>query len=247
MDEKQENELDFGEFLAARMRDHGITMKRLAEATGIAPNHLENLVHGNFDEMPSVPYFHGYLVRIAKVLDFDGEAWWTKLRDGNFVKNSGPADALPHNRFIKKKMPKSYWIAGIVIIVLVIYLAISFPRITGTPTLTVSYPNQTPFVTAADTFALQGTVKNADALYLSNGATSSSEEIAINPDGTWQENVLLQSGLNSFEITAKKLLGGTANVTEEIVYQAPAATSSSATSTPGTTSTSITSPASSSF
>lgn len=227
--------MGFGELIAARMREKGIPMKRLAELTGITQNHLENLIHENFDEIPSTPYFRGYLMRIAKVLEFDGEAWWAKLRNEHFVKNSGPTDELPHNRFVKKKMPRSYWIGGIVIVLIIAYVVITFPRITGKPTLTVNYPSGTPFVTALNTLTIQGTVAGADALYLSNGATSSSEEIAIGADGAWQKTVLLQNGLNSFEITAKKLLGGAANVTEEILYQAPVTASTTASSTAATT------------
>lgn len=235
MNTNQENEIGFEEFLAARLRDKGISLKKLAELTGIAPAHLENLFRGDFNHMPSTPYFHGYVVRIATVLDFDGEAWWTKLKKGDFIKNSGPLDALPKNRFVKKAMSKSWWLIGIAAVLLLIYGILTFPRITGRPALTVTAPATLPFVTTSTTFTISGIVANADALYLSNGDASSSEEITIAPDGSWQKSVLLQDGLNSFEITARKFLGGEANATEQIIYEAAASSSpASSTSTSGT-------------
>lgn len=228
MDTNQENEMDFEEFIAARMRDKGISVKRLAEITGITPAHLENLVRGNFHEMPSVPYFRGYVMRVAKVLDFDGEAWWAKIKKETSVKNSGPSDELPRNRFIKKDIPKTWWIAGIVVVLLVIYLIIAFPRIAGKPTLTVTYPPGNPFLTMSTTLTIQGTVQNADLLYL-NG-----EGIVIAPDGTWQKEVLIsQSEPNTFQIVAKKFLGGETDVTEQIIYEATAASSSTTSSVRG--------------
>lgn len=228
----EHNEPTFEAFLGARMKDKGISIKRLSEATGVAPNHIENMLHGNFDEMPAAPYFRGYLIRIGKVLDFDGEAWWEQLRHGGIVKNSGSSDALPRNRFMKQSPPKILWVIIAVVVILGIYLAFELPRILGKPSLTVNFPGQNPYTTASSTLTLIGTVQNADSLYLSNGDASSSEEIVIAPDGSWQKMVLLQDGPNSFELSAKKLLGRETDVTEEIIYEgAPSATSTVQTST----------------
>lgn len=213
----------FQELLAARMRDKGVTLKRLAEATGIAPAHLENMLHGNFEDMPSQPYFHGYVLRVAKVLDFDGEEWWGKLKREGAVKNSGPSDALPKNRFVKKSPPKKLWIAIAVAIVVIVYLAIAFPRIVGKPVLTITSPIGNPYTSTSTTITIQGTVDNADSLSL-NG-----DVVTIAPDGTWQKGVLLQNGLNTFAITAKKFLGQETDVTEDILYESATSTSTATT------------------
>ncbi len=220
----ENSEITFGEFLSSQLRDRGVSLKKLAELTGIAPVHLENLLHGNFEKMPSVPYFRGYVIRIGKVLGFDGAAWWEKIKDEEGVKNSGPADALPRNRFIKKDIPKSAWVIGVIALVVIIYFAVAFTTIFGKPTLTVTYPLTNPYTTSLTTVTLQGIVHNADALYL-NG-----EAVVIAPDGSWQKPVLLsQTGPNTFTISAKKFLGRETDVTEEII-SAPLTTSSAASS-----------------
>lgn len=223
-------DISFEEFFTARLRDKGISLKRLSEATGIAPTHLENLLHGNFEHLPSSPYFRGYLIRVGKVLDFDGEEWWRKLKKEDFVKNSGPSDALPENRFVKKEIPKPAWIAGFVALIVIIYLATALPHILGKPTLVISYPAENPYVASSAIITLRGAVQNADALYLLCGNASSSEEIMVAPDGSWQKTVLLQDGPNTCEVTAKKFLGSETSITEQIVYYEMTASSSTTSS-----------------
>jgi cytoskeletal protein RodZ len=233
------DELPFEEFLAARMKDRGFSIKKLSEATGIAPMHIENMLRGDFGGLPSAPYFRGYLLRIGKTLGFDGEEWWKKFRNGSAVSDSGPSDVLPKNRFVKKDAPKWLWLAVIVAVLLIIYLVIALPRILGTPSLTVVYPPESPFIASSTSITFQGTVRNASALYLSNGAgASSSEEIPIAPDGTWQKTVLLQNGLNAFELSAREFLGGETNATEQIIYEPVSGTPASS-STPSATSTNL--------
>lgn len=222
--------LNFGEFLAAQMRDKGMSLKKLSEVTGIAPIHLENMLRGDFENIPSSPYFHGYLLRIGKTLDFDGDEWWKRIKKENVVRNSGPSDALPKNRFIKKVVPMSYWIAGIAGVLIIIYLAIALPRILGEPALTITYPAENPFTATATSITFQGTVRNADTLYLSNGNASNSEPIAVAADGSWQKSVLLQNGLNTFEFSAKKFLGGETDIMEQVLYETPVTATSSASS-----------------
>jgi cytoskeletal protein RodZ len=206
------NEISFEQFFAEKIKERNISLKKLSEVTGIAPAHIENLLRGDYGSMPSAPYFHGYLLHLGATLDFDGEEWWAKLKREGVVRNSGELDTLPRNRFIKQSPPKYLWAIGVAAIVL-IYLAFQAPHILGRPSLTVTAPDQNPYTTSSSTFVLEGTVKNADSLYL-NG----SQEITVASDGSWQETVLLGAGPNPFKISAKKFLGGETDITEQIVY-----------------------------
>ena len=228
------NDLPFEQFFADKIKERGVSLKKLSEVTGIAPSHIENLLRGDFDNMPSAPYFHGYLIRLGAVLDFDGEEWWTKLKKDGVVKNSGELDTLPRNRFIRQAPPKYLWwvLAGVAVL---IYLAFQAPRIFGTPALTVLSPDANPYVTSSSTFTLAGTVTGADSLYLV-GANGGTEQIIIAADGSWQKSVLLGVGPNPFEITAKKFLGSQKTMTEQVFYQPTTSTTPAAnTSTPSGT------------
>jgi len=221
-------EASFEQFFAERIKAKGFSLKKLSEVTGIALAHIENLLRGDFGNVPSAPYFHGYLMRLGKALDFDGEEWWSRLRGG--ARNSGALDTLPKNRFIKTGMPKYLWAVGAGVIVL-IYLIFQFTRIIGKPSLAVTFPSGNPYTTPENTITLQGTSHNADSISL-NG-----DQITTNPDGSWQKGVLLQNGLNTFQITAKKFLGGETDVVEQVWYQG--VTTATTTSTSSTSRTGI--------
>ncbi len=229
--ESSEN-LNFAEFLAAQMREKGLSPKRLAENTGIAPAHLESMLRGNLENMPPSPYFRGYLVRLGKTLGFDGEEWWRRIKKENLFSNAGSTDALPENRFEKKEFPKWIWLAGAGALIMIIYLSFALPRILGKPSVAITFPATNPYVTSMTSINIQGIAKNADALYLGNGDVSSSATIAIAPDGTWQQTVLLESGLNTFEFHAKKFLGGEERVMEQVLYEPTNAGTSTASTTP---------------
>ena len=210
----------FQELLASQMKDRGISIKKLSEATGIAPAHIEKMLRGDFDQLPSAPYVRGYLLRIGKTLGFDGEEWWKRLRGDEAVRNSGPSDALPQNRFMKKDAPKWLWFAIAAGILVALYLVIALPHILGKPSLTLTYPSANPYTLASTSITFAGVVRNADALYLSNGAgASSSEEVAVAPDGSWEKSALLGPGLNTFQFEAKKFLGAETDLTVEVISE----------------------------
>lgn len=225
-----EPEISFEQFFATKIKERGISLKKLADVTGIAPMHIESLLRGDFDAMPSAPYFRGYLLRLGEELGFDGEEWWRRIRKDGLTKNSGAADVLPRNRFMKEAPPKYLWAIAVAALI-VIYFAFQAPRILGKPTLTVNFPSSNPYATSSSTITISGTVVNADAVYL-NGT----QEIAVNPDGSWQQTVLLGAGPNPFEISAKKFLGGETSLTETILYE-PVGGVPADTSVPGTTTT----------
>ncbi len=202
----------FEEFFAARLKHKGMTIKKLGEATGISLSHLQEIARADFSALPSAPYVHGYFVRIGKALDFDGEEWWGRIKDEGLVRNSGSADALPKNRFARESPMKLIGL-GIVVLLIFAYLIIQFPRLWGTPTIVVLSPDSNPATTDASTMTIQGTVKNADSLYL-NG-----DEITIAQSGSWQKDVLLAPGENSFTIVAKKFLRGETDIVEQIMYE----------------------------
>jgi transcriptional regulator with XRE-family HTH domain len=237
------NDLPFEQFFAEKIKERGVSLKKLAEMTGIAPAHIESLLRGDYESMPSAPYFHGYLIHLGAVLDFDGEEWWLKLKKEGVIKNSGELDTMPRNRFIKQSPPKYLWWIGVGVIVL-IYLAFQAPRIFGKPVLMVSIPNANPYVTTSSTLTLSGTVTDADSLYLV-GADGGQEPIIIAADGSWQKSVLLGVGPNPFQISAKKFLGGETSVTEQIFYQPTGSTTTTSTAsfTPSASTTPTTTPA----
>jgi len=219
-------QLNFETFFRERVKEKGLTLKKIADMTGISLVHLESMARGDFEHMPSAPYFRGYLLRLSRVLDFNADEWWEEIKKEGIARVSGPLDALPRNRFVRKS-PAKFIILGIIGVAIVAYAVFQVPRMFGRPELKLTFPAQNPYVTSSSTITLAGTVKGADALYL-NG-----EPVTINvSEGSWQKTVLLGGDApNTYQITAKKFLGGQVDITEQVIYQAPAGASSTASST----------------
>jgi cytoskeletal protein RodZ len=210
------DEFPFEEFFAERLKQKGMSVKKLSDLTGISPQHLTEIVRGNFAALPSAPYVRGYLIRLGEALDFDGEAWWQKVKTESRLKSSGPVDMLPKNRFLRKA-PTKLITLGVIALIVVIYFAVQLPKILGKPSLAITNPPASPFTATANLFTLQGTARNADTLSV-NG-----ENVPLAPDGSWQKDVLLSNGPNEITVTAQKFLGRSTQVTEEIIYEAPTA------------------------
>lgn len=207
---------DFSNFLKDKMRERNLTFKRLSELTGVSVRHLEALSSGNPDRLPSAPYLKGYLLRLGEVLGFDPDEAWREMKKLTDPKSSGESDEPAKNRFSREPIPR-YTIAGIVVLLLLMYAGLRFYKISGMPSLIISSPQENMVVVGENSFLLAGSVSNASELAIN------SEQVQIQPDGSWQKTVSLQPGINTVEITAKKFLGREAKIIRQIVYQpAPA-------------------------
>lgn len=208
-------ETDFKTFFSAKLKEKGLTLKKLSEVSGIALKHLENLNSGNFEALPATPYVRGYLQRISEILEFNPAPWWQSLKREEDIARSGNEDALPKNRFVKKSPAKKIWIV-ILILIPLLYFGIRFSKIFGRPEITVAYPPSEAIVSVpTGEITLQGNLKGGDKVML-NG-----EAIPLNEDGSWQKGLLLTPGLNTIEITAKKFLGRETKIIRQVIYEPP--------------------------
>ena len=206
-------ELEFENFFNERVKERGLNLKKLSEVSGIAVKHIEALANGNFGNLPSAPYFRGYLQKLGEVLDFDWEIWWARFKTSGLVKDAGPKDLPPRNRFLRPIIYKNIWFAAIVIVVF-LYFVFQAAKILGRPTIIITHPAQNPATVSNNEIEIAGNVKNGSELYV-NG-----EFVQVAKDGSWQKDVLLENGLNSLQITAKKFLGGETRVVQQILYEA---------------------------
>jgi len=216
---EQEEQKDFALFLSEKIRGKSMNPKKLAELSGIPEAHIEALVAGKFEVLPPAPYLRGYLIRLGGVLDFNGEEWWTYLKEEGMLMGSGAEDLLPVNRFAKKKIPKFIWII-VVLVIGGVYFGIRSAAILGTPTLIVTTPNATSATSTINQFSFQGQVQDA------NSVTLNGESVPIDANGYFSKLILLEPGLNSVEVAAKKFLGREVRAVYQIVYEPPLASSS---------------------
>lgn len=216
---------DFKSLFHDKMRERGLTLKRLSELSGIAIQHLEALSKEEVRKLPAAPYLRGYLERLGGILDFNPAVWREYFGAQGAVLSSGAADELPRNRFARQPAAKYLWLIIIALLV-VFYLSFRFQDIFGRPVITVSYPRETMISVRSGAITVSGALRGSSQVLI-NG-----EAIPVGADGGWEKRLTLEPGLNTIEMRAKKLLGGETRVIRQIIYE-PA--SELPTSTPTTT------------
>lgn len=206
---------EFQNFLREKIREYGLSLRKLSEISGISLPHLEQLSAGRFEDLPPAPYLQGYLKKLGGVLGFDGDEWWDKLQKEGVLKTAGAEDLLPKNRFARRPIGKAAWLAAAVLVI-GMYLVFRSPQIFGRPVLTITAPEEGVASVTDASFVLEGTLAGGDSLSV-NG-----ESVPLGRGGAWSATVLLEPGPNPVEIVGRKFLGGETRIVRQIIY-APAA------------------------
>jgi hypothetical protein len=206
--------MDFQTFFTQKLKEQGLTLKKVSELTGITLKHLENLNCGNWTDLPAAPYLRGYFLKLGEALEFDGEEAWNYFRREVEVSTSGSEDTLPKNCFLKRSSTrKIVLIAGAAVILIILLSRI--PQILGRPDLTLVYPTADLTTSNTKEIIISGEIKGGDKV-LVNG-----DEVVISETGTWQQKINLDPGLNSVEIIGEKFLGQEIKIIKQVVYEEP--------------------------
>jgi transcriptional regulator with XRE-family HTH domain len=203
---------DFALLMNDKLKERGLTLKRLSELSGIALRHLENLSEGNIFELPAAPYLRGYLQKLSRILDFDPEEWWQYFQKMELLKRSGSADKLPENRFAPRLIAKYIWLA-VILIVVVGYFAFRYRAIFGRPMIIISSPSADLTSVRENIITISGRAEGQSQVFVNQ------EAVRVGEDGGWEKSMLLEPGLNTVEIRATKFLGRETKIIRQIVYE----------------------------
>lgn len=192
----------------------GFSLARLYQLTGIPERYLTGILEANTKNLPALPYVRGYLLKIAAALGLNGNDLWREYQREAEIQSSGLKDRLPENRYaIKTRKMRWPILMTAVIVLLGGYLALNAGNIFGHPSLTIYSPKESLTVTASAIQSLAGKINPKDILKI-NG-----EEIVVSLNGEFNEFYDLQAGLNTFEITVKRLLGKKTKVVKQVIYE----------------------------
>jgi len=211
----------FQETLITAIEDKGINLTKLSEQSRVPERYLNLLLEGNYSDLPASPYLHGYITRLANILEIDHNLLWQIFKKDYQVKSSGREDKLPPNRFALEPSNNIWLIVSVIGALLIIgYVTIRFDALIGRPDLTVSSPATDTLTTDQMFYALVGITDPSVKLTINN------EAVEISPDGHFTKEALLESGINSFSIKASKFLGQSTIIRRQIIYQTPSETNS---------------------
>lgn len=194
-------EKNLSELIENAMRVKGFTVEKLAQTTGVSDRFIQYIVDGNLKKLPSSPYVHGYVLRIADALNLNGEELWKEhFQKNQNIKHSGQADELPGNRFKARSINKNIVIGIAILIIVAVFVFWRVQSYVGEPSLSLS-DFKDEMIVEQKTFDLRGKIDPRDQLTLN-------EEI-IYPDvnGNFQKILPLEPGFNTLTFKVKKFLG----------------------------------------
>lgn len=214
--DRENTQKPFHEYLREAMAQKGVSTARLAELTDIQQRHIEALLDGRVYDLPPAPYVRGYITRIATTLGLDGEELRSLLQGhATLLRTSGAHDRLPINRYALQKVSRKKLFAGIVVILILGYIGARFNTLTGKPSLRIEEPATATIIVTVPEFTIRGSVTPSDKLLVNN------EEIPTSEHGTFEKTILLQPGINTVHVIAKRLLGRTSDEIRQIIYRPP--------------------------
>ena len=211
--EQQFQEKRLSETFAEIMRMKSLDVERLSQLTGVSERYIKFFLEEKFKELPAVPYVRGYLSRIAQTLGLDPEKVWHKYLENNEkVKRAGKEDKMPENRFIvKTPLSKAAVFLGAVFL----FALIAFLRTLYLNIPKLEFQNLKDDITIVKTnvFTIKGKIDPSHKLTLNNG------EIFLDKNGSFEKEVFLEPGFNTFYFKAKKVLGKENTIKKQIFYQ----------------------------
>jgi len=208
------NDNKLGDVLSEIIAEHNITLDKLSDLTNIPKRYLSAIMENDFKEIPAAPYIRGYITKISSALDIESEILLNAYNKSG-LKTSGKEDFLPKNRFAVVKKKKG-WIFALLITVIII---ITIPRINtllGIPSLDINLPekveNRDFLETRNQLLTIQGKINPKDSIIIHD------EFVPVNNEGLFTKEVLLDAGLNTFEIKVKRFLGREITVIRKVFY-----------------------------
>jgi len=204
-------------FLSEILRVKGISIQKLAQATDISEQLLNLLLEEKYEKLPASPYIHGYILKIADVLNMDGEELWLEYKKNtSIIRTSGKHDRLPENRFTSIQMNKKIIVAIVIIAIIILYIAFRIPSLLGGPNMFINFDNN--LVVSTSTFVISGKIDPENKL------TINGETLYPDKDGKFEKTVKLLPGFNTFNLKTKKFLGGEKNITRQIFFKTSSST-----------------------
>jgi len=212
MNETKENK-SLGALIVESLKAKGWVIEKLSQATGIPENFLTAFIEEKFEKLPSAPYIHGYLTKIAEALNLDGQGLWQRyLKNNQALRHSGEKDRLPRNRFALPAINKKVILVAVFILFILGYILIRALSFFSWPEIYLSNVTDNLVVNSQE-FKIIGKIQTGTQL------TINDEPVYSESSGQFEKIIKLQPGSNVLVFKAKKIPGRESVFTKQIFYQ----------------------------
>lgn len=195
------------------MKRKGVTLERLEAVSGVSERHIMAIVEGSKKNLPAAPYLRGYLIKIGKIIDLDGEELWKGFaKEGEAIRQSGAHDKFPENTQPRKKGNMKIAAIGAGAVFVAGLVALQLFR-ADNPKIRFGNLDEEVTQTKERIFIIRGNSNPGFKLTLGE------EEIVVREGGAFEKEVVLEPGFNTFIFTAKKPLGKEHKFPKQIFYE----------------------------
>lgn len=212
----------FGEILAQARRAQGLRLSDVARRLKIKLNYLKALETEDLKSLPPPVYVQGFLEHYARFLKLDASIVLRHYKtERNILDNLHYAEKLVYQSKLKRfsllnispKIVKLGLIAFCVIAFLM-YLGWELSGFSAPPVLKIIAPADNEQINT-DTLAISGESDPEAAIFV-NG-----QQVFVDREGNFQEQIVLAEGLNIIEILARNKLGRERKVAKNVLVRLP--------------------------
>lgn len=219
---KVETILTAGECLKRKREELDIPIKNIAEKLKIKTSHLENLEKSNYKELPPDVFVRGFIKNYAQLVGLDPEKMisiYSREKniankiEGKSKKNEHYLNRPPtqNSAIITPKIITAFF-SLLVLLTVGYYLWHQISSFNSTPYLFVSSPYEDQ-TTIDSHITIEGETEREIVIKI-NG-----QDVFVNPDGYFRENIILQPGKNILIIEATNKFNRTAKEVRNIIYE----------------------------
>jgi len=209
------NQSTVAERLKSKRLALGYKLEKISKTLSIEIKYLQALESGDFHKLPGDIYVRQWLKIYGQLLDLSVSELIKDYQQENKLQLSF-TDYRKTGFKLKKhffSLPPRFVrnsLIGLVVVVLIIYLGWEVKKIIEPPPLAILEPinNST---TVNNKITIKGQTKPEVIIWINN------QQVLTNSDGLFEQEVELISGLNTFQISAKKKNSQKNNVTLSII------------------------------
>lgn len=185
-----------GEILRTTRSGHDISIEKLSQLTKIDVRYIEALEENNFGKLPSATFTKGFIRNLAQALGKDPDEWVALLRrDYQTTLPVKTVSSIRHPRrfSIVSALQSQVLLAGIGVIVFLVYLAFQYRAVLTPPPLEIQSPLKDAVIVSPVT--IEGKTASGTTVIIN-------EDLKITPDslGKFQTRLNLSPGNNEIKV-----------------------------------------------
>lgn len=207
-----------GQILKEEREAKFYTLEDVEKSTKIRVELLQALEADDYSKLPPSTFVQGFIKNYGKFLDLDSEKLLAIFRRG-FETKKHPPQVLEsfRNPLVNKKLQITPAKLLAITITLVVfgffaYLWVEYRQFVGAPILEVSSPKDQQTV-EVPTVLVEGKTEPEIKVEVNN------QEIGVDKDGKFKEEVQLSSSLNTISITATSKFGQSTKIERTVILK----------------------------